>query len=52
MVVICLCQVAHMTKSEMDLWDTGMIGPALLVVNQYFDCVISEHVVLWVCLVS
>ena len=41
-----------MTKSEMDLWDSGMIGPALLIINQYFDCVISEYVVLWASLVS
>ena len=41
-----------MTKSEMDLWDTGMIGPALLIINQYFDCVISEYMVLWASLVS
>ncbi|KAK7490768.1 hypothetical protein BaRGS_00017997 [Batillaria attramentaria] len=43
--------VAHMTKSEMDLWDTGLIGPGLLVVNQYFNCVFSEYLVLWICMV-
>lgn len=43
--------IAHMSKSEMDLWDTGMTGPALLVINQYFDCFICEYLVLWLCLV-
>ena len=41
-----------MTKSEMDLWDSGMVGPALMVVNQYFDCFINEYLVLWIALVS
>ncbi|XP_076470980.1 cholinephosphotransferase 1-like [Babylonia areolata] len=43
--------VAHMTKSEMDFWDPSMIGPALLVVNQYFDCVVSEYLVLWLAMI-
>ncbi|KAK7098493.1 cholinephosphotransferase 1-like [Littorina saxatilis] len=43
--------VAHMTKSEMDLWDSGMLGPAMLVVNQYFNSVISEYLILWLALV-
>lgn len=43
--------VAHMTKSEMDLWDTGLIGPALLVINQYFNCTFSEYFILWICMV-
>ncbi|XP_076450716.1 cholinephosphotransferase 1-like [Babylonia areolata] len=42
--------VAHMTKSEMDLWDTGMLGPLLMVVNQYFNCVVNEYLVLWLAL--
>lgn len=48
----CVFQVAHMTKSEIDLWDTSFIGPGLLVVNQYFDCILNEYLVLWICLVS
>ncbi|RUS80342.1 hypothetical protein EGW08_011881, partial [Elysia chlorotica] len=43
--------VAHMTKSEMDLWDTGLIGPAALFLNQYFNCWLDEHLVLWFCLI-
>lgn len=43
--------VAHMTKSEMDLWDTALMGPALLVINQYFNCAFSEYFVLWICMV-
>ncbi|KAL8601995.1 hypothetical protein ACOMHN_008487 [Nucella lapillus] len=43
--------VAHMTKSEMDFWDSCMVGPALLVVNQYFDCIISEYIVLWIAMI-
>ncbi|PVD33414.1 hypothetical protein C0Q70_04670 [Pomacea canaliculata] len=42
--------VAHMTKSEMDLWDSSLFGPALLVINQYFDCCCNEYLVLWLCL--
>lgn len=41
-----------MTKSEMDLWDSSLFGPALLVINQYFDCCCNEYLVLWLCLVS
>ncbi|KAK3757089.1 hypothetical protein RRG08_046713 [Elysia crispata] len=43
--------VAHMTKSEMDLWDTGLLGPAALFLNQYFNCWLDEHLVLWFCLI-
>ncbi|XP_005109346.1 cholinephosphotransferase 1 [Aplysia californica] len=42
--------VAHMTKSEMDLWDSGLLGPGALFLNQYFNCVLSEYLVLWLCL--
>ncbi|KAL8589233.1 hypothetical protein ACOMHN_017034 [Nucella lapillus] len=42
--------VAHMTKSEMALWDSGMLGPLVMVVNQYFNCFINEYLVLWLAL--
>lgn len=45
-------QVAHMTKSEMDLLDLGIVGPLLLFVNQYFNCLVNETLVLWICFVS
>ncbi|XP_062619874.1 choline/ethanolaminephosphotransferase 1-like [Saccostrea cucullata] len=41
--------VAHMTKSEMDLLDSGILGPLLLFLNQYFNCLINETLVLWIC---
>ncbi|XP_064600331.1 choline/ethanolaminephosphotransferase 1-like [Liolophura sinensis] len=41
--------VAHMTKSEMDLWDSVFIGPAMLFLNQYFNSFVNEHIVLWLC---
>ncbi|GFO43759.1 choline/ethanolaminephosphotransferase 1, partial [Plakobranchus ocellatus] len=42
--------VAHMTKSEMDFWDTGLLGPGALFLNQYFNCWFDEHLVLWFCM--
>ncbi|KAI8781354.1 Choline/ethanolaminephosphotransferase 1 [Biomphalaria glabrata] len=42
--------VAHMTKSEMDFWDTGFLGPGALFLNQYFNCWFNEYFVLWLCL--
>ena len=46
------CQVAHMTKSEMALLDSSLVGPALLVLNQYFNTPFPEYLVLWICFVS
>ncbi|NXK96867.1 CEPT1 ethanolaminephosphotransferase, partial [Formicarius rufipectus] len=43
--------VAHMTKSEMHLYDTAFIGPALLFLDQYFNSFIDEYIVLWIALV-
>lgn len=43
--------VAHMTRSEMNYLDTSMLGPAMLFMDQYFDCFISEYIVLWICLI-
>lgn len=41
-----------MTKSEMHLYDTAFIGPALLFLDQYFNSFIDEYIVLWIALVS
>uniref|UniRef100_UPI00358F1D6D cholinephosphotransferase 1 n=1 Tax=Myxine glutinosa TaxID=7769 RepID=UPI00358F1D6D len=43
--------VARMTRSEMYLLDTAFLGPGLLFLNQYFNSVLSEHLLLWVALV-
>lgn len=43
--------VAHMTKSEMHYLDSGLIGPLLLFLNQYFNNFIPERYVLWFALV-
>ncbi|GIZ03670.1 hypothetical protein CEXT_591191 [Caerostris extrusa] len=43
--------VAHMTKSELDYFDSILIGPGMLFLNQYFNTFINEHIVLWLCLV-
>ncbi|KAK6183919.1 hypothetical protein SNE40_002324 [Patella caerulea] len=43
--------VAHMTKSEMELFDLGLIGPGMLFLNQYFNCIIREDIVLWLCFI-
>ena len=41
-----------MTKSELYLPDTALIGPSLLFLNQYFNSFIDEHIVLWIAMVS
>ena len=41
-----------MTKSEMDLMDSGILGPLFLFLNQYFNCLVNETLVLWICFVS
>lgn len=43
--------VAHMTKSEMDYLDSVLIGPLMLVLNQYFNTWVNEYIVLWLCLI-
>ncbi|XP_068220800.1 choline/ethanolaminephosphotransferase 1 isoform X3 [Palaemon carinicauda] len=40
--------VAHMTKSEMAYSDASLIGPALLFLNQYFNCPINENYLLYI----
>lgn len=38
--------VAHMTKSPMSYFETGLLGPLLLFLNQYFNEFIPEYYVL------
>ncbi|XP_035898453.1 cholinephosphotransferase 1 isoform X5 [Anopheles stephensi] len=42
--------VAHMTKSELEYLDWGLIGPLCLFLNQYFNSFLPEYYVLWFCL--
>ncbi|KAH8300690.1 hypothetical protein KR018_007154 [Drosophila ironensis] len=39
--------IAHMTKSEMEYVDWSLLGPALLFLNQYFNCIVPEVWLLW-----
>ncbi|TMW46025.1 hypothetical protein DOY81_008895 [Sarcophaga bullata] len=39
--------IAHMTKAEMEYLDWSLLGPALLFLNQYFNCVVPEIWLLW-----
>jgi len=39
--------VAHMTKSEIDILDSVLIGPTMLFLNQYFNTFLNEYFVLW-----
>lgn len=43
--------VAHMTKGEIMLFDTCLIGPMTLFINQYFSYFIPEYIVLVVSLI-
>ncbi|KAH8245876.1 hypothetical protein KR038_009935 [Drosophila bunnanda] len=43
--------IAHMTKSEMDYLDWSLLGPSLLFLNQYFNCVVPEIWLLWFTLI-
>lgn len=36
-----------MTKSEIDRLDWSLVGPGLLILNQYFDCIFPEIWLLW-----
>ena len=45
-------QVAHMTRSEVSTLDSSLVGPGMLFLNQYLQCIMSEYVVLWMCFVS
>lgn len=42
--------VSHMTKSELDYFDSVYFGFGMLLINQYFDIVIAEYYVLWAAL--
>lgn len=44
--------VAQMTRHEVKTLDTVMIGPLLLILNQYFNILVNEYYVLWFALVS
>lgn len=43
--------IAHMSRTEMDLLDSSLIGPGLLFLNQYFDTYFNEYFVLWICFI-
>ncbi|KAH8348381.1 hypothetical protein KR084_006851 [Drosophila pseudotakahashii] len=43
--------IAHMTKSEMEYLDWSLLGPALLFLNQYFNCIVPEIWLLWFTLI-
>lgn len=45
--VSCRLVVAHMSKSEMKYFDSGLMGSLILFLNQYFNEFISEYYVLW-----
>lgn len=45
--VTCRLVIAHMATSPMELFDVTMVGPLLLYINQYLNCVVSEYFVLW-----
>lgn len=36
----------------MELLDSSMLGATALFLNQYFNCIIPEYIVLWIALVS
>jgi hypothetical protein len=48
--VSCRLVVAHMSRSEMNYLDSGLTGPLILFLNQYFNEFINEYYVLWVSL--
>lgn len=41
--------VAHMTRSELQILDTSLLGPTLLFLNQYFNSIVNEYFLLWIC---
>ncbi|KAH8319897.1 hypothetical protein KR074_008948, partial [Drosophila pseudoananassae] len=43
--------IAHMTKSEMDYLDWSLLGPGMLFLNQYFNCILPEIWLLWFTLI-
>lgn len=47
-----LLKIAHMTKGEIFLLDSCLIGPTVLFLNQYFNYLIPEIYILYLSLVS
>jgi hypothetical protein len=45
-------KVAHMTKGEVYLTDSCLVGPMMLLLNQYFNFLFPEYHILWLCFVS
>ncbi|KRJ99321.1 cholinephosphotransferase 1 isoform X3 [Drosophila yakuba] len=43
--------IAHMTKAEMEYLDWSLLGPSLLFLNQYFNCIVPEIWLLWFTLI-
>lgn len=43
--------VAHMTRSELDYFDSALLGPGMLFLNQYFNTYFDEYIILWLCLI-
>lgn len=41
-----------MTKSEIKILDSILVSPVILILNQYFNMVVSEYFVLWIAFVS
>ncbi len=41
-----------MTKGEVFLTDSCLLGPIMLLSNQYFNCLWPEYYITWLCLVS
>ncbi|CAI5455643.1 unnamed protein product [Caenorhabditis angaria] len=39
--------IAHMSKSELRLWDWIYVGPLALMLNQYYDYAVNEYYLLW-----
>lgn len=40
--------LAHMSRSELEIWDRSWYSLVLLILNQYFNCVIPQLLLLWV----
>jgi len=43
--------IAHLSRSEMNLFDSSLVGPLVLTVNLYFGVVIDEYYILWFALI-
>lgn len=48
---VCTIQISYMSCSEMELLDSSLVGPVLVLVNQYFS-IIDDYPALWFCFVS